>query len=426
VTAAPATTVRGIGRYDLAALFLNGIVGAGIFGLPSKVQVLIGSHSLFAYVLCAAVVLTIVLCFAEVGSRFDKSGGPGLYARAAFGPWVGSSISWLVWLSRVTAFAAIANLFADYLVHFWPAAKDGPARVATIAGVTVTLTSINLVGVRRAALVGDVFTVAKLLPLLVFVGVGLFCLDGARFDFATAPGSGKVVEAVLLLVFAFTGFESAVIPAGEIVDPKRNLPFAAMTALGVVAPLYLLVQVVCIGTHPELATSSRPVAEAAERFLGAFGGAFLVVGALVSMTGTLHGITLATPRMLSSLGEQGELPRVFAATHARWRTPHVAIVTTMAAALALSLSGSFLTAVTMSTLARLVTYAATCASLLVLRRRHGDASAPFCLPGGRATAWLALVAIVGLLSNVEGKEYWNVGWVVLAGVLLRVVLVRRR
>ncbi|MBL8756732.1 MAG: APC family permease [Planctomycetes bacterium] len=425
MTSSPAT-VRGIGRYDLAALFLNGIVGAGIFGLPAKVQALIGAHSLVAYLLCAAVVLLIVLCFAEVGSRFDKSGGPGLYAREAFGPWVGSSVSWLVWLSRVTAFAALANLFADYLVHFWPAAQEGVARTAVIVALTATLTGFNLVGVRRAALVGDVFTVAKLVPLLVFVAIGLWHLEPARFDFAVVPETGKLVEAVLLLVFAFTGFESAVIPAGEIVEPKRNLPFAAMAALAVVAPLYLLVQVVCIGTHPELATSTRPVAEAAERFLGAFGGALLVVGALVSMTGTLHGITLATPRMLSSLGEQGELPAVFAHTHARWRTPHVAILATSAAALALSLWGSFLGAVTMSTLARLVTYAATCAAVIRLRVRAGAGPAPFRVPGGIVTAGFALAAIASLLFSVKAIEFRNVGYCVLLGIAVRLVMLALR
>ena len=420
----PPTTVRGIRRFDLVALFLNGIIGAGIFGLPAKVQALIGAHSLVAYALCAAVVFLIVLCFAEAGSRFDKSGGPGLYARAAFGPWVGSSIGWLVWLSRVTAFAAIANLFANYLVHFWPEASEGAARAGVITALCVTLTGINLVGVRRAALAGDVFTVAKLLPLLAFVAIGLWHVDGARFHFATLPDTSSLVQAVLLLVFAFTGFESAVIPAGEIVDPKRNLPFAAMVALAVVAPLYLLVQVVCIGTHPGLATSARPVAEAAERFLGATGGAIIVVGALVSMTGTLHGITLATPRMLYAFGEQGELPRVFAATHARWRTPHVAILATSAAALALSLSGSFLEAVSLSTLARLVTYAATCAAVLVLRRRAG--AAPFGVPGGVVTAWVALAAIAALLLSVPGIEFRNVGLVVLFGLGVRMLLRLRR
>ena len=423
MTAVPNAPVRGIGRYDLVALFLNGIIGAGIFGLPAKVQALIGAHSLVAYALCAAVVFLILLCFAEVGSRFDSSGGPGLYAREAFGPWVGSAVGWLVWLSRVTAFAALANLFADYLVHFWPPAQEGIARAAVIVALSVTLTGINLLGVRRAALVGDVFTVGKLVPLLAFVGIGLWHVDVSRFDFAAVPDTASLLQAVLLLVFAFTGFESAVIPAGEIVDPKRNLPFAAMVSLAVVAPLYLAVQIVCIGTHPELATSSRPVAEAAERFLGAAGGAVIVVGALVSMTGTLHGITLATPRMLYAFGEQRELPRVFAATHPRWRTPHVAILATSAVALGLSLSGSFLGAVSMSTLARLVAYAATCAAMLMLRRRASATNAArFRAPGGTAVAWLALAAIAALLLSVAAVEFRNVGLVVSFGLVMRVLL----
>lgn len=418
--------VRGIRRWDLVALFLNGIVGAGIFGLPAKVQALIGSHSLVAYVVCAFVVLLIVACFAEVGSRFEKSGGPGLYARAAFGPWVGASVSWLVWLSRVTAFAALANLFVDYLAHLAPAVKEGGARVAVITTIVLVLAAVNLVGVRRAALVGDLFTIGKLVPLLLFVGLGLAHVDGARFDFTVAPDASSLAQAVLLLVFAFTGFESAVIPAGEIVDPRRNLPFAALVALAVVAPLYLLVQIVCIGTHPELATSTRPLAEAAELFLGPAGGALIVVGALVSTTGTLNGITLAAPRMLYALGEQEELPRAFAATHARFRTPHVAILATTAAVLLLALPGSFLGAVSMSTLARLVTYAATCAAVPVLRARGGADAAQFRVPGGTITAVLALLAIAWLFTNVPAVEFRNVGIVVALGIGVRFAVKRSR
>lgn len=417
----PPATVRGIGRYDLAALCVNGIVGAGIFGLPGKVQALIGAYSLVAYVACAVVVLGIVLCFAEVGSRFERSGGPGLYAREAFGPWVGSVVTWLVWLSRVTAFAALANLFVDYLVHLWPGAQDPGVRAAVIVAITVALTGINLAGVRRAALVGDVFTVAKLAALGLFVVIGLFHVDASRFDFTAPPPLDAMTKAVLLLVFAFTGFESAVVPAGEIVDPRRNLPFGVVAALAIVAPLYLAVQVVCIGVHPGLATSERAVAEAAERILGATGGALLVVGALVSMTGTLHGIALATPRLLSSLGEQGELPRVFATTHRRWHTPWIAIVVTSAASLGLSLANSFLGAVTLSTLARLVTYAATCLALVVLRRSPARAAAPFRAPGGVLTAGLSLAAIAGLLLSVRLVEWRNVALVALAAVLIRAV-----
>ncbi|MBK7875598.1 MAG: APC family permease [Planctomycetes bacterium] len=419
---APSAPVRGIRRWDLVALFLNGIIGAGIFGLPSRVHALVGAYGLFAYALCALVVLGIVLAFAEAGSRFDKSGGPGLYAREAFGPWVGSSVSWLVWLSRVTAFAALANLFADYLAHVFPEAKEGGARAAVITVLVLALAAVNLVGVRRAALVGDVFTVAKLVPLLAFVVLGLAHVEGARFDFSTPPNVESISQAVLLLVFAFTGFESAVIPAGEVVDPRRNLPFAALTSLAIVAPLYLAVQFVCIGTHEGLAASTRPLAEAAERFLGPAGGVFIAVGALVSISGTLNGITLATPRMLFALGEQGELPRAFAATHARFHTPHVAILATTAAVLALSLSGSFLGAVSMSTLARLVTYAATCAAVPVLRRRAGEDGARFRVPGGTITIAGALLAIAWLFTSVAGVEFRNVGIVVGLGILVRLAM----
>ena len=143
--------VRGIRRWDLVALAINGIIGAGIFGLPSKVFALIGSYSLLAFIACAAVVTLIILCFAEVSSRFDQTGGPYAYARAAFGPTVAFEVGWLIWLARLTAFAANCNLLVNYLGYFWPGATSGFWRPVIIVTVVVSLATINLLGVRQAA-----------------------------------------------------------------------------------------------------------------------------------------------------------------------------------------------------------------------------------------------------------------------------------
>jgi len=114
-----ADLIRGIRRWDLVAITINGIIGAGIFGLPSKVYGLISTYSLIAFVACALVVALIILCFAEVSSRFDETGGPYLYAREAFQPAVAFEIGWLIWLARITAFAANCNLLINYLSFFW-------------------------------------------------------------------------------------------------------------------------------------------------------------------------------------------------------------------------------------------------------------------------------------------------------------------
>src|SRR5688572_13808954 len=168
--------VRGIRRWDLVAIAINGIIGAGIFGLPAKVFSLIGSYSLIAFVVCAAVVTLIILCFAEVSSRFNETGGPYLYAREAFGPAVGFEIGWLMWLARLTAFAANCNLLVNYLGYFWPAATDSLWRASIIVFVVGVLTLVNVLGVKQAALVSNYFTIGKLIPIIIFIAAGLFFL----------------------------------------------------------------------------------------------------------------------------------------------------------------------------------------------------------------------------------------------------------
>ena len=415
--------VRGIGRGSLVALVINSVVGAGIFGLPARVHELLGPYALLAYLACAGLVLLIMLCFAEVGSRFDRTGGPYLYAQTTFGPVVGFQVGWLLWLTRVTAFAALCNLLLEYLAHFWPAATSSGWRVVLAGAVVVFIAAVNIRGVRPAALVTNVFTIGKLAALVLFVAIGLFFLEPASFVAQTRPDAAGFSSAMLLLVFAFTGFETATVPAGEVRDPRRDLPFAILTAIAVIAPLYLLVQVVCIGTLPELAGSTRPLADAAGRFAGAFGAAVIVVGALVSIAGTLNGLLLAAPRILFAMAERGQLPRALAATHARFHTPHVAIAVSAACMLALTLSGSFLSAVAISTLTRLLAYAATCAALPVLRRRdrHGGsgvATASFRAPGGTLTVVVALAVIAWLLAHGSAREVRDVAIAMAFGFVL--------
>jgi APA family basic amino acid/polyamine antiporter len=260
--------VRGIRRWDFVALIINITIGAGILGLPAKLYALAGTWSLLAYVVSAAIVTGIILCFAEVSSRFSGAGGPYLYAREAFGPLVGFEVGWLLWVSRLASFAALCNLFVEYAAYFWPAVGAGAGRAALITGLVASLTLLNLVGVRMASLVNNLFTVSKLSLLILFTAVGLYFVNWDAFSFATRPSYPSFSGAVLLLIFTFSGFDVAAIPAGEIQQPQRNVPFALFTAIATVAVLFVLVQVVCIGTLPALATADRPLAEATGRFLG--------------------------------------------------------------------------------------------------------------------------------------------------------------
>ena len=409
MTTAPPTTsseglVRGIRKWDLVAFTVNAVIGAGIFGLPAKAFSLIGSYSLIAFFACAFVVLLIILCFAEVSSRFEETGGPYIYAREAFGPTVAFEVGWLSWLARLTAFAANCNLMVSYLWFFWPAANNFWPRAAVIVLVVLALTAINVMGVRQAAIAGNIFTVGKLLPMLIFIAVGLFFLNPHAFALGARPATGAFSQSVLLLLYAFTGFEMATIPAGEVRNPQKNMPQALLIATAVVTFTYILIQVVCIGTLPGLGTSTKPLADAGQRFMGTAGAALISAGAMISIAGNLNVLVLSGSRIPFAFAEREQLPTIFARVHQRFFTPYISIVITAAVMLVLTLKSSFVAALTISAIARLVTYAATCAALPVLRRKSDTPKALFRLPGG---SWIAIAALLlsgWLLLNSTLRE----------------------
>jgi basic amino acid/polyamine antiporter, APA family len=413
-----ADLVRGIRRWDLVAITINGIIGAGIFGLPSNVYKLIGTYSLIAFVACALVVALIILCFAEVSSRFDETGGPYLYAREAFQPAVAFEVGWLIWLARTTAFAANCNLLINYLSYFWLPATTPLWRAAIIVLVVIALALINLLGIRQAAIVSNAFTVGKLVPIIIFIAAGLFFLNPQAFEFGVSPTTADFSKSVLLLVYAFTGFEMATIPAGEVRDPQRSLPRALLIAILVVATLYILIQVVCVGTLPGLAQSQKPLADAGSQFLGAAGGAIISAGAIISITGNLNILLLSGSRLPFAMAEQKQLPAFVGSIHTKFFTPYVSILITAGLMLFLTLKSSFVAALTISTIARLVTYGTTCLALPVFRARRDSPAPMFRLPGGTIIAILSLLLIVWLLLNATIAEVRATAYAAAAGLLI--------
>lgn len=395
---------RALGRWDLVAFVINGIVGAGIFGLPAKVQSLLGVYGIWAILACAVIMALVVLCFAEVASRFAETGGPFLYVSAAFGPFAGFLTGWVLWIARVTGACAICNLLLQYVAPAFPDWNRGAGYIMAAAAIFGTLTVVHYLGIKRAALFGNIVTVGKLVPLLIFVSLGLFHLDPSHFVHPGLPANTRFAEAVLLLGFAFVGWESVVVAAGETRHPQRDLPQAIIGGLGAVAILYLLIQVVCIGTLPQLAASEHPIVDAGRTFLGPKGAILITLGAAVSMIGTLNGAMLTISRLLYAMAAAGRLPRAFAAVHRRYRTPHVAVAFSGILVFGLTVSSQFVYLLTVSTISRLLVFAATCVSLPRLRQMRAAPAARFVLPGGLMIPCGALLLIAWLLASSSWTE----------------------
>jgi APA family basic amino acid/polyamine antiporter len=399
----PSGLVRAIGRWSLTALVLNSIIGSGIFGLPSVVAGLVGRASVFAYLVAAAGVGVIMACFAEVGSRFRAAGGPYLYAREAFGRFAGIEIAWLAWLVRLTAAAANANLFVLYLAEFWAPATQRIPRLVVLTLLVGVLAAVNYRGVSAGAQLSNVFAAAKILSLGVFVGVGAFFLRASPAPASSSATSGAWLDAVLVLVFVFGGFEAALIPMGEVKDPRRDVPFSLFTALIVTTVLYTLIQVVVMGVLAAPQRTDRPLAAAAAVFLGQPGAALMTLGALVSVYGYLSGMMLNTPRLTFALAEREDFPPFLAAVHPRFRTPHVSIVLFGLLVWGLAVVGTFRWNLTLSAVARLFTYASTCAAVLALRKKW-PTQAAFRLPAGPVFAVLGVAFTLVVVTRMGRAE----------------------
>jgi amino acid transporter len=416
--------IRVMGRWSLTAVIVNGVIGSGIFGLPSVIAALTGAWSPLAVLIAGACIFLVLLCFAEVGSRFDQAGGPYLYAREAFGPIVGFQIGWLLVATRLLGCAAALNILVDYLTPVVSAAGTPAGRTLTMTGAMVLTMVVNVWGVKMAAWTTNVFTVAKLLPLVLLIVVGL---PSVRTDvFASQPVvQPEWREAVLLLVFAFGGFEQNVIAASEARDPRKDTAFALIAAGIVVMVIYCLLQVVIVGVLPDAGRVTTPIASALGVILGTGGAAIGTAAVVVSVYGWLTGFTLMLPRVLYSMATHHEMPAILGRVHPRFRTPYLAVIVSTIAALGMALYSSFAQAATFAAISRLLVFTSTCAALIALKRRDGPAPA-FHLPGSTAIAIAGATFSMWLLATRSSTEIWILIAVIAAGILLRSLAVERR
>jgi len=414
--------LRAMGRWTLTALVINSIIGSGIFGLPDDIARLVGRAGPFAYLLAALGIGVIMACFAEAASQFNDAGGPYLYARSAFGRFAAIQTGWFAWLARLTSGAANANLFVVYLAEFWPGATDPPARTGVLLTLLGSLALVNVRGVKSGATLNNLCTVAKLLPLSIFIGLGLLLVGPNVAIGSTSAAAGNWLQAVLVLMFAFGGVEVALMPMGEAKNPRGDVPFAVFTALGIVAFVYIGVHLVVMGAFPDAAAfdqpavRDRPVAEAARVFLGAGGAVLIAGGVLFSTFGNLAGQFVGAPRLTFALAQQRDFPSLFALIHPRFRTPYVAILAHAMIVAAFAVYGSFIWNAVLSAVARLATYGAVCGAVPVLRRRQ-PATPRFRLPGGSTLPLVGLVFCVILATQMRATHAWIAAGIALVATL---------
>ena len=433
---------RALGKWDLTAIGVNQVIGSAIFLLPSDVAKQIGPWGPLAFMAIGLLSLSIAHFFAEVGSRFETTGGPYLPARAAFGRFVGFETGWMMWFARVTSHASVVNGLTLALAFYWPSLAAGAPRAATITALTALLTWINVRGIKQSSWFVNALTIGKLLPLAVFIVGGIWFVDPTHFANMPDVSQEQVSAAAILLIFAYGGYEVTGVLAGEASNPRRDVPFAFVACLIIVSIVMSLTSLVATGVLADVAATRTPLADGAAIFLGAGGAAMISIGAVISMTGNNMGQLLNGSRTIFALAENGDLPRWFGRVHPTYRTPSNAILFGAGVALVLALSGTFGALAAVSAIARLVMYLAVCLSTLVLRKRDREIAAQvgahfsdplqavapptFTVPLGPAIPVLASIVALGILAGATQAHLVAGGAALLGGAVLFFLAPRSR
>jgi amino acid transporter len=408
---------RVVSRWQIVGISLNAVIGSGVYLVPAAAAALLGPASLWAVALAGLAVLLLALCFAEAGSHFAEPGAGYIYTRAAFGEFIGFQVGWMTWLARIAGGAALWAGLAQTLTFVSPAAAAGFSRVAVITVPLVLLTVINIAGVKYAARLEVIFAIAKIFPLLFFVAVGIPAIDASLIVPMAAPDPAGLGAAASLLLFAYAGFENTAAAAGEFKNPQRDVPFALIISIVAITLLYTLVQLVALGTLPDLAarTEGAALADSITRTVGVWAGVILTLGAVVSIGGNIGNTVLVGPRYLFAMATSGFGPAALARIHPRFHTPAWAIAAQAVVTGALALSGSFVQLAMLSIIARLATYIGTAAAVPVLRRRLTVGEHTIVLPGGATIPILALLVCLAFLASATTGNLIAGGIALLAG-----------
>lgn len=389
------------GLFSIILLGMNAIIGSGIFLLPGQAYAIAGTSSLFVYLFITFLAGSLALCFAEAAGLFRSNGGAYIYAKEAFGNFVGFEVGFMKYIVQVVAWATMAVGFVTALSAVFPEISEGPIRALLIVGLIVVLSVINIIGIDVAKYVNNVATVGKLVPIIVFIAAGIFFIKGANFqpiipkDMTTV----KFSEAAILIFYAFTGFEAIATASEEMDNPKKNLPIAIAVAIGCVSVIYFLIQFVSIGIlGASLEGTTTPVVDAMSKFTGSAGGILVTAGTLVSIGGINVANSIFVPRGCLALGERGMLPPAVKKMSSRG-TPVTAIIISAVLVIPLALSGTFTQLATISVISRFTQYIPTCLSIIVFRRRGMEST--FKVPFGYTIPIVASLVSLWLLFNAD-------------------------
>lgn len=420
--------LRGIGFAGVVILVLNSIIGAGIFALPASVAARAGVLSPWLFLIVGILVITIVMTFAELASYFRESGGPVLFTTSAFGPLVGFSTGWLLFISRMQAFAANTTVMAVYLGAVWPWFSAGVGRATLIVAICGTLTWVNLIGVKAGVRTMAVITVFKITPILLLIALGLQHISGDTLFPATLPTIDDLGGTTLLLIYAFVGFESATIMSGETKNPKETLPRALVLTPIIVGIFYFLIVIVFISVLPDPGAPGTTLIDVGRELMGAGGAMLITFAAFFSIGGNLSSIMLAVPRLPFALAEKRLLPHWFGHIHEKYRTPSNSILMLGGLGLVFALSGSFAWLAAASSLTRLLSYVLCIGALPIIRKNatEKERSEAYRLKGGYTIPLIALVVCLFIGAQSELRSWLVTGGLLLVGLVLYAMAAQRR
>lgn len=400
------------GLWSIVLLGINGIIGTGIFLLPNRAYALMGPSSLLILLFDAFLAGCLALCFAEVAGFFSRNGGPYLYAKAAFGDFVGYEVGVLKLVVTIIAWAAMAVGFATALGAAFPFFAGDTMKNLIAAVLIGGLTIMNIAGVKISKILNNIMTISKLVPLCVFIAVGLFFVNGSNFTpfVPTHMADGAFANAAITMFFAYTGFEAIAVAAEDFMDPKKDLPRGIILTMIIVTIIYMLVVGISIGIlGPDLAVDKAPIQTAFGRAVGPIGAYFILIGTLFSMGGINLAESFIAPRACTSLAEDGMLP-AFLNRRTSWGTPWASSVVVAILSILLAWSGSFTTLAAISAVSRFTQYLPTVLSVIVFRRKWKDRERTYKIPGGIFVPVVAFLTSLWMLSNAKPMQLvWGLG-----------------